>query len=176
MENHPNIVNVNSEQMKTLEALAKATMDASEAKNRLHELESKETEYLAEREGRAVAIVEKVLEDSEEVLNNTMKNYEAVTVIAATTGDLSSRVTDILGRVKIVLSHFDEKSRLWEAKAKATEERLSYIKTTVELQRVAVESKRISNVEIELSLVEWEKKLASQEEMLRKDIAELSHT
>ena len=174
MENHPRIVNVDSERMRTLESMAKATMDASEVHRNLQELESTETEYLAEREGRAVAAVERVVEESEGVLKQAEENYRAAEAVAGTVSSLSGRVSDILGRVKTVLSLFDEKSRLWEARAAATEERLLEAKRAGVLQKGSLDAQRASQDKRAQELVDWEQDLRSRETALRKDIEELT--
>jgi len=160
--------------MKTLEALAKATMDASEAQNRLQELKTEETEYVAEREGRAAAAVDRVVQESEEVLKQATESYRAATEIAGTVAGLSARINDVVLRVRKVMELFNEKSRLWEARTTVTEARLLEVRRAGEARKLVLDGQQKNLAQEEARLVDWEKDLASREDALMKDIAELN--
>lgn len=172
---HTRIIEVDREGMQTLEKLADATMKVSEAQNDLQDLKTEETEYLAEREGRAVASIMKVVEDSEEVLRQAETNYDAATAIAGTASSLSDRVKDVIGRVKSIMSAFDERSRLWEAKVKVQEERLAEAKRAGILQKGSLDTQRQSQDKRAAELIDWEEDLASREEALKRDIESLKN-
>lgn len=174
MEQHPRIIEVDREGMKTLERIAASNMQASEAENALQNLKSQETEYVAEREGRTAAAIEKVVADSEEVLTMATKNYEAVNAISGTVEGLAGKVKDIVGRVRVVMQLFDEKSRLWESRVKTVEERLDVAKKQGMAQKAALDAQRSSQDKRADELVAWEEDLRSRETALRKDVMELT--
>lgn len=168
MDNHPTIVKVDRAKMEALEELAKTNMLVSEGHNALHDLKGLETDYLVEREGKAMVAVDRVLEESESAIKQAMENYEAVKSLAEDTRSVSSRVVDLFNAVKGVMARFDEKSELWLKNVQDREGKLEEGKRMLALQQKMIENERKSLDERALDLVKAEEKVAADREEVAK--------
>lgn len=164
MDNHPTIVKVDRAKMEALEELARTNMLISEGHTSLQELKGLETDYLVEREGKAAAAVDRVLEESEAAVTQAMENYETIKGLAADTKSLSSRVVDLFNAVKSVMERFDEKSALWLKNVQDREGKLDEAKRALLLQKTMLDNERKSLDERALALTDAEAKVAADRE------------
>lgn len=154
--------------MQALEELAKTNMDVSDAHAALQDIKGLETDYLVAREGKAAAAVDRVLEESQTLLDETSANYEAVSSLAKDARSVAARVVDLFNAVKGVMIRFDEKSALWEKNMKDREDALAVDKQSFILQRKNLENDRKSLDEMALRLNEAEAKVAADREEVAK--------
>lgn len=167
MDNHPKIINLDKERMKSLEDLTRIGMQVSERHIELEAVKGLEADYLVEREGRAIAAVDRVLNESEEILATTAKNYGAVQTLAEDTRVFSDRLMDLFAGVKSVLERFNTKAELWEKNVADREARLAEQKTVVKMQEQAIANSR-------KSLDARTAEVLAAEEKLKADQAEIT--
>lgn len=149
---------ITKEQMDSMKALADVNIKISEAQNLLFKLQETETEYLVEREGKAVERIQKVLEDSKEILSEIDKNYEKVQQFASTITSFSETLNKSFDSFVKLLSDFRERSDLWDKEVKATEEKIDLEKRDIHTQRIQIENDTKANQQKEKMLKdEWVK-------------------
>jgi len=168
MDNHPTIVKVDRAKMESLEELARTNILVSEAHTALSDLKGLETDYLVEREGKAVVAVDRVLTESEEIVKQAMENCEAVATLAADTRSVSSRVVDLFNAVKGVMARFDEKSALWLKNVQDREGKLEDERKALLVQKKMLDNERIALNERALELTAAEAKVAVDREEVAK--------
>lgn len=170
MDNHPSIVRVDREGMKALEAIAKANMDASAAQANVAALRATETEYIAEREGKAGAAVDRVLAESEAILEQASENSSAVVMLSSTASDVAAKVSDIVLAVRGVLERFDQKSALWEQNMQDRENKLADEKKGLIARAAAIAAERKTLDTKALELVRLSEDIESRRQDVEKMI------
>lgn len=166
MENHPRIVEIGKEEAGALKRAASANMAASAAAERLKEAERLESDFLAEREGRAIAMVDSVVLRSEEVLKTADQNYRDLDALSGSVESFADRSMDLLGRIKAVFERFELKSAKWEADMKAREERVADMELKQRAQKATLDGRRKANEAREKELVALEERIRSREQEL----------
>jgi len=168
MENNPKLVQVDQEKMAALKALADTNILVSDAHTALADIKGLEASYLVEREGKAAAAVDRILDESEETLRQARENYAAVATLASDTRAVSGRVTDLLGAVKGVMERFREKAAIWEKNVEDRERRLEEAKTSFAVQKKVLDNERKSLDERALELTDAERRLAADRDYVDK--------
>lgn len=168
MEDHPKIVNIDRIKMEALEELARTNMLISEAQNSLQDLKGLEIDYLVERESKATAAVDRVLEESESALKQAIENYDAIKTVSANIQSVSSRTVDLFNAVKSVMARFDEKCALWLKNISDREGKLEDLQKALLLQKKYLDNERKSLDERSLELTAAEAKVAADREEVTK--------
>lgn len=107
--------------MVSLEALAKVNLAISEAKGSLINLQEIETEYLEEREKKAVARIQKVLDNSGELLKEIGNNYTAIEEFAKNVSGFAKILTELYDKFCDLNESFQKKSKAFDERTKAQE-------------------------------------------------------
>lgn len=171
MDNHPTIVKVDREKMQALEELARTNIAVSDAHTALDDVKGLETDYLVEREGKAMAAVDRVLAESEAVVNQAMENYDAVNTVAADVRTVASRTVDLFNALKGIMARFDQKSALWLKNVEDREGKLEEKSRALAVQKRLLDNDRKSLDERALLLTDAEAKVAADREEVEKMFA-----
>jgi len=167
---------VNKEKMESLRLLAETTIKISEAKNTLQELKSKQEEYLTLREDMAQKHIQKILEESKELLENTHSNYTKVNVFCREVMSYADGLSEMQVGVQNLLETFKNKAIQWEKNAELQTIELSHQKKLVEQDKENLKEweKRIEkdkkNIEKEKALIESRQKALETSYKLEKDL------
>lgn len=128
------------QKMDTVKALAEMSMQVSQARNLLTKLESEETEYLDIRERKALDRIAKVLADSQELLEQTSKNYAEIENFGHVVSDFAAQVAIAYDQFQSLISDFDERSEEWDKTIKDREKEITEQKKALEIQRVILQN------------------------------------
>lgn len=160
------IIEVTKEHMEALKALSDTNMKIGEARATLIKLEEQETSYLEEREKKVLARIQKVLDDSKELLAEAQANYTQIRELRNTV----SSVTDFLSKAYEafmgMLKDFREKNDLWDNKVSEIEEGFAKIRQEINNDKVRIKNDREA-------LERWEKSLDLQRKKIDSDRGEL---
>lgn len=164
MDNPPIITKLDTANMDAMKDLAETNLKISEGHNSLEELKGLESAYLVEREGKAAATVQRVLDESEGVLTIAGENNDAVRLLAADARGLAGKVIDLFGAVKEVMARFDQKSAIWEKNMQDREDKLSTEKNGLLLTAESLANERKNLDKLALDLNDQEARIDSKKQ------------
>ncbi len=131
---------VSAEQMNSLKALADTNLQVSKAQEALFALQESETEYLVEREKKALERISAVITGSAEALREANQNYYETTQFYNTTASFAQQLTNQYELFKSVVSDFDLKNAQWESHIATEEKKLSDIRQQIKTDQVRIEN------------------------------------
>jgi len=151
---------ITKEKMDSIKALADMSVKISDAKATLANLENTETEYLTKREKKAQVQIEKILKDSENLLNKTHKNYEEINTFC----NVVSSYVDVLDKVyekfQKMLTDFNKRNEMWDKKIEtqtlkfsALEKQLKQDSETIKIREARIDETN-ENIKKEKELIE----------------------
>lgn len=156
------------ETMKSMEALAQTNIKISEAKNLLTKLQEEETEYLIEREKKALSKIEKAYEESRDLIKQTDDNYEKIKELHNTVAQVCNFITESYEKLGGLRETFNKRSDLWEREYQRQCTELGIIKKDIETQQKrikkdeeGIEEKR-KGIEEQKALIESRQQQLSQ--------------
>lgn len=127
---------ISKEHMDSLKALADTNMKIGEARGTLVKLQEVETGYLVEREAKAVAVIQKVVENSADLLKEVKTNYREVHDLCSVASSFAEFLVEAYGSFSALKTAFDEKSTLWEAQVKEKEAEFAEIRKQIKQDNV----------------------------------------
>lgn len=164
---------VDKEKMDSLKALAETNMKVSETKNILIKLEETETEYLVGREKKAMERIQKVHDDSADLLKETHSNYELTSSLLTSVSASADFLGTAYEQFKGLLTDFEERNEVWEKNCEKWEANAAEVRQKIKVDQVKLEnakkSQEIREKAIENSLI----KLADDEGTLKRAIGRL---
>ncbi len=131
---------VSQKHMEALQALAKATMDISEANNTLRKIREEETEYLVSREKKALVRIQEVLDISHNLVEETNKNYESIQELAKTITEGAELLASATDSFFSLIETKDNKFKEWENAVKNQEETVVSLRNGLKVEATAIES------------------------------------
>lgn len=153
---------VTHEQMNALTALANTNIEVSKAKELLFKMKENENEYLVLREKKAIAHIQKIIDDSQNILSKARDNYYETTQFYNTVSSFSSSLNESYLIFQEMLRDFEEKNTLWENSMKEREEKVKEFIKNIDEDRI-----RISN---DKKGIESQKKLLDEEKIRINDM------
>ena len=129
------IKTVEKGKMDALKALADANIAVSGVKATLATLKEEESEYLLEREQKALKEVQKIINDSETVLKTALENYTVIHQFGKDASELAVFVLEAYGDFKVLQSSFKELTEEWERSVVATKTSLEEMKKAILLDK-----------------------------------------
>ncbi len=141
------IITLNQDSMKAMETLANTNVEISKAKGILFDLKVEESTYLEEREQRVIKAIEKILEDSEGIIEKINGNHQEVTNFYNTVVSFVGFLSEMQEKLHVVIGDFNKNADQWEEKCKKEEERLATIARNLEAQSkgIAIDKKLIAD-------------------------------
>lgn len=107
---------LNKQQFDSVRELAETSLKISEIKNSLLELENTKDEYIAKREKETIGKIQKLFDNSENLITKIRKNNEEVHTLYTTVSSYKEFLDEGLADFKNMLDEFNERSKLWDKK------------------------------------------------------------
>lgn len=126
--------------MDSMRALADTNIKVSEARVALSNIKEAESKYLAEREQKALLVVDKAIKDSAELLAEAKGNYQQIIDLYRTMSEFSAFLGKEYESFKSLMTEFDERSRAWEAAASKREAAISELRVQIEADKVRIKN------------------------------------
>jgi hypothetical protein len=104
------------EKFESIKNLADLNVAISETKESFQKLEKTETEYLAEREKKAQANIQKLLDESAELLEKTHHNYEEINTFCNVVSSYKDFLDKNYEQFQKMLAQFEERNELWDTR------------------------------------------------------------
>lgn len=146
--------------MNSVKALADTNLKISEAKNLLFKLQEDETEYLINREKKALDKISKVFVESKDLLDKTHQNYEEIHQFCKTVSEYADFLAENHSKFQDMLATFHKRNELWEENVKKINQELADQRHAIKQDTEAIteREKRISeakeNIKKEKELIE----------------------
>lgn len=144
------------EKMDGMKALAETNMKISEAKSILFKLQEDETSYLEIREKKSLDRIQKNLEDSKKLIEETKGNYNESHQIHAVASSLSDLIMRVFGKLRSSIEDFDQRQEDWEREIGRQSDEIADQRKEIKLEsnRIENEKKNLKNKEIKLKEME----------------------
>lgn len=131
---------VSKQNMEGLKTLSEITLKISDAKNLLFKLQEDETEYLILREKRAMERIQKVIDDSGEMVKEADKNYEKIQELFNGISEFASNLVSIQEQFTSLFSAFNERNVLWEADMAKQQDEILDIRNKIKVDQIKIEN------------------------------------
>ena len=128
--------------MEALKKLAETNLLISDAKNALFKLRDEETAYLSEREKKTLDRIQKMFDESEELLNQTKGNYSELSALLNNISDLSRFIVEMQGNFGKMIADFDERDVLWQQKVALKEKSLTELARKIQIDQAVIASEK----------------------------------
>lgn len=99
--------------MDSIKALADMTIQISEARNTLIELQNTETEYIEEREEKTIEQIQAIFDKSNDLIDKIHNNNEEVKTLYSVVSGYKDFLDEGQGKFTKLLEEFNERSSLW---------------------------------------------------------------
>lgn len=144
---------ISKEHMDALRVLADTNVEISKAKELLSGLKKTESEYLTEREGKAIERIAQVLEDSRVLVAETAKNYAEAHSLSMEVSGFAKFLCEAHKDLDRLFTTFKEKQDAWDVEVSQQEAVIALIKREVETDKVTIanDKKGIENANKKLA-------------------------
>ncbi len=164
---------ISKEHMDSLKALADTNMKIGVARQTLQKLEETETSYLEERENKAVLRIQKMFDDSKELITGIRENYAQAKELLTSASSFSDFLVKSYEALTALIERFNEKSVVWEAKVKVQEEEFSQIRQQIKNDQVRIKNDSESLERAKAKMVLERRKLDDERGTLDRAITRL---
>lgn len=151
---HSFMETIEKEKFESVKLLADMSMQISDAKRRLLDVQKTETEYLEAREKKATERIDQIYKDSQDFLDKAQKSYKKVNDFCKVVASYAQSLDDIHATFKELHKDFEKKSALWEKNTAKQNNDIAKMRAIVESDAKMLEDK--------------EKRLRGEEEELKK--------
>lgn len=134
------------ENMDATKELAATNMKISEAKNIIFKLQEDETKYLEEREKKALERIDKVLDDSRELLDLAKGNYNEVHEFCKTITTFANFLSEAHTKFGGILESFKERNDEWNKEIDRQNAELAETRKNILIERSLLENEK-KNIE-----------------------------
>jgi hypothetical protein len=153
-----NIQELDKEKMDIMKELADTRLKISEAGNVLTQLKTDESTYLNKREKKALDGIEKILEDSKDLLIKTHENYDEIHKLCQTISSFTGFVLEAHGKFQDLLTDFNTRSESWDREVARQHGELAEIRRNINTERTIIENEQ-KGIKAALKKIEKEKTL-----------------
>lgn len=143
---------ITKEQMDMMKILAETNLKISDARNALFGLEEKETQYLVEREEKAVKRIAKALKASQDLVDKTGDNYAKISEFCARLCEYADFLNASQAKFQGLVELFNQRNALWEENMKIQEEDIARQKNLIKQDLKMIENKENGILESEKRL------------------------
>lgn len=130
--------------MEALRVLAETTMKISEAKVALLRIQELETEYIVKREEKAMKAIDRILDESTELMATANGNYTAVKELFETVNAFAESLVTAKTSFEIVLQDFHDRSAAWDESFATKSEELEDKKRAILVAKTQIENTKSS--------------------------------
>lgn len=126
--------------MDSAKELAATNIKISEAKNIIFKLQEDETTYLEEREKKALVRIDKVLDDSRDLLAKAHENYNEVHEFCRTINEFASFLSETQSKFQDLLTEFKDRDDAWGNEVKRREKEFADLRTAIDIDKTIIEN------------------------------------
>lgn len=143
------IETIEKEKFDSVKLLADMSMQISDAKRRLLDVQKTEVEYLEAREKKATEKIDQIYKDSQDFLDKAQKNYKKVNDFCKVVVGYAESLDSIHATFKELHKDFEKKSALWEKNTTKQNNDIAKMRAVVESDAKMLEDKekRLKNEE-----------------------------
>lgn len=131
---------LSKERMDAFRELAETNMKIGEAKNSLAKVKEAEEAYLKERDEKATERIQKIIEDSRDLLKEVKENYGEIHNLANTASSFAGFLLEMSDTFVGLLADFQEKDKLWNEKTKRQEEEFEQVRNEIRADKVKIKN------------------------------------
>lgn len=166
---------VSKEHMESLKALSDVNIKISEAQNTLFKLQEEETEYLITREKKAMDRIQKVVDDSKEMVKEADKNHGQVKELGVNISEFAQKLLRIQDNFKSLLVEFEERNVEWEKVIGKQQDDLEEIRKQQKVQNIQLINDKRAIEMAKKKLTEDQKKIESDRGTIQRAIIRLKN-
>lgn len=165
---------ISQQEMQSLKALSDLNIKISEAKNLLFKLQEEETEYLSIREKKAMDRIQKVVDDSKEMVKQADENHGEIKLLFNEVSGFADKLLKTQDIFHGLLSEFEESNVEWERDIGKQQDDLAEIHKMLNVEKVKIENDKQSLVIASKKLADDQRKLDSDRGTLQRNIERLN--
>lgn len=161
------------EKMDSVRALAETNMQISEAKTLLFKMREEEKAYIASRSNKALTEIQKIFDESSELVQGIRSNYKEVNDVTKEASILTTSLLEARENLTILIKDFEEHSKHWEKQVKEREKVFEDIKKDIKKDQVTIANDKKSIEKQKTLLKEEQRKIEDQRATLERAIERL---
>lgn len=164
---------LDKKQMDTMKMLADTNLKISEARGKIFQLEKDEESYLQSREKKALERIQKLFDDSSDLLKSAQGNYDSIQALCKQVMEFCDFLIDAQQKFQSLVDIFMERNKLWEEKMRKMSLEFEETKKLIDSDKRNIEerSQRLDDREKEVnSKIIW---IRDREDTLTRSIAAL---
>ena len=164
---------VTKEQMDSLKALSEINLKISEAKNTLFALQEDETEYLVARERKAMDRIQKVVDESTELVKEADQNHTQIKQLFVEVSAFAEKLIKTQQDFRGLITEFEQRNVEWEKDIGRQQDEIEEIRKKQKIEKVQIENDLQNISQARKKLTEDQKKLDSERGTLERAIKRL---
>lgn len=161
------------EKFETLKELADMTVQISEARETLTRLKETKTEYLQIRENEAKDKIQKILDDSVDLLRQINTNNDEIHQLYRTVSGYSKFLKQGHEAFKDMLAEFNERSDLWDKKVEEQYKEFGRIENQVKKDKENIENDKEELRKTKEQLEKDKIKIADERQTIKRAVERL---
>jgi|SRR6185369_14092070 len=169
MEQHT----ISHQEMDSAKALVDINLKVSEATNLLFKLQEQETEYLVLREKKAMDRIQKVVDDSKEMVEEADQNHAQIKALLSGISEFVDKLLKFQENLTDLLRDFDERNVAWEQDIGRQQDEIASTRQRLKAEKVQIENDSKSLESARIKLTNDQRKLDSDRGTLERTIKRL---
>ncbi len=153
--------------MDSIKALADTNLKISEAKNLLFKLKEEESDYLIERENKAIIKIQETLDSSRDLIKETKGNYQEVQDLVHSASQFAGELIAFYKKLQDIKENFDKKSEIWEENVKKQNEEMSEIRKSIDVDKLIIENDKKSIEDAKIHIKSEYKRIESRNSQIK---------
>lgn len=164
---------VSTEQMESIKALSDVNIKISEAQNLLFKLHEEETTYLVVREKKAMERIQKVVDDSQEMLKEANKNHGQIKELGIGASEFLGKILRVQDNFHGFIVELDERNVEWEKHIGKQQDDIAEVRKHLKVENNQIENDKKTLIQAQKQLLDDQKKLDSGRGTLTRAIERL---
>lgn len=164
---------VSKQNMESIKALSDVNLKISDAKNTLFRLQEEETDYLILREKKAMERIQKVIDDSKEMIKEADENHGQIKELIIGVTQISENLTRLYSGFQDLSKEFEERNVLWEADIGKQQDDIAEARKEIKIEKVQIENDKKSIQQTKVKQENDQKKLDSDRGTVQRAIERL---
>lgn len=170
-----NIETLKKEEFETVKALSEMSLKISEARQTLTELKNTETEYITERENKAVAQIQTIFDKSDSLVKQINKNHKDVNQLYLIVSEYKEFIEDGYNKFTELLNDFNERSTEWDLMVKDKYKEFSRLENEVKQSKESIK-RDFDLIEKQKEEIRKEKiKLEDKQQIIKRTVERLKN-
>lgn len=161
--------------MTSAKALVDTNLKLSEARNVLFELKKEEEKYIEIREKKAVKAIEKIVEESGEMVKEAQENYSRIKELFIEVNQFSGDLIKIHTELQEMVSVISERNVEWQKYVDRQKEEVEETRKQIKVEKQIIENDKKTILKDKKTLVDERRKLNDEKETVQRTIERLKH-